>query len=462
VNSEPPSYTQLVRQAVRSAGRPLTVAEIRVQVERERPIDTKDPAATIRGVLNTDRTIATLGGRPARYTWWPCHLQGCAVRQPLRGSDLLTGTLVVGEEVWQALWPDFDGGASRSAGEVTLFPAGGPAVPTRIAHLVGGQAAWGIDREPALAAWFDRLGAAPLDDLIVRVLDVDRRHYGLTLDRRTMWGDAEQVALVERNLALADAAVEVLRTAYLPAAYFDLIPRLFARDAYRDPLPPDPWDAALRADLRFVVGNLDITLAERVVGSYERDPEVAPDPHASPRPAGRLPKIALQGGTPAPSEETRRAWAAYLFERGMDHLWVGWPQVAEAYYKTALQLDPGHADAWVHVGNRHFEGGHLTTALDCYERGVAAAQARTIGDPETYEAPFWLDLDSRPYMRALHGCGLCLWRMGRVEEARRVLARMLALNPNDNQGVRFTLADLDEGLSWEESMRREKSGGHGG
>ena len=58
-------------------------------------------------------------------------------------------------------------------------------------------------------------------------------------------------------------------------------------------------------------------------------------------------------------------------------------------------------------------------------------------------------------MRALHGGGLSLWRLGRTAEARRVFSRLLQLNPNDNQGARFLLADLEAGLSWEESVTRE-------
>ena len=97
----------------------------------------------------------------------------------------------------------------------------------------------------------------------------------------------------------------------------------------------------------------------------------------------------------------------------------------------------------------------MVEALDHYERGQAAAEARTIGDPSRYPNPFWLDVDSRPFMRALHGRGICLWRLEQVDKARQVFAQMLELNPNDNQGVRFLLHDIEEGLSWEEATAEE-------
>ena len=185
---------------------------------------------------------------------------------------------------------------------------------------------------------------------------------------------------------------------------FYLIPRLIARDAYRHPLPPDPWPDVLRADLRFVTGKEAATLAERLVNDLERDYAVPPDPHAFPRPRGDRHK--------ARSDKAQQAWAAYLFDRGMDHLWAGWPLAAEAYYKEALRLDPDHADAWVHLANRRFDEARLAEALSLYRRGQAAAETRTIGDPAHYPHSFWGDVDSRPFMRALHGRALCLWRLG--------------------------------------------------
>jgi hypothetical protein len=447
VMANEPSFAQLVTQAVFGADRPLTLTEIKARVEMVRPVDTQNPRATLRTAINSNRLIASLGGRPARYTWWPRHLAGNSFRQPLADSDLETGTLVLNEETWAALWPDFHGGADRSQGDVTLVLPGGRVLEARVEHLVYGKAVWGLLPTPALADWYRERGAKPEDELIVRVLDAESHRYALELCRRS---DRDEEAIAVRNKALADAAEVVVRAGKPPTPYFDLIPRLIAHDAYRDPLPPDPWEGILRADLRFVMRYHDVFLSDRTVNSLEREPEVLPDPCASPRPKGNRRKVR--------TEEARRAWGEYLFDRGMDHLWVGWSFAAEAYYREALRTDPGHADAWAHLGNLRFEEGYVVEALGHYERAQAAAGARTIGDPARYSPPFWLDLDSRPFMRALHGRGLCLWRLGRVDEARQVFAWMMELNPNDNQGARFLLHDLDQGLSWEESTAREEEG----
>lgn len=53
----------------------------------------------------------------------------------------------------------------------------------------------------------------------------------------------------------------------------------------------------------------------------------------------------------------------------------------------------------------------------------------------------WSGLYNRPHLRCLHGYGLCLWRLGRYDEVSAVFERILALNPNDNQGARFCLFD---------------------
>ena len=62
---------------------------------------------------------------------------------------------------------------------------------------------------------------------------------------------------------------------------------------------------------------------------------------------------------------------------------------------------------------------------------------------------------NRPFLRCLHGYGLCLWRLGKLAEAEQVFERILALNPNDNQGVRFCWNDVRHERTWDEMRARE-------
>jgi hypothetical protein len=67
----------------------------------------------------------------------------------------------------------------------------------------------------------------------------------------------------------------------------------------------------------------------------------------------------------------------------------------------------------------------------------------------------WGYIHNRPFLRCLHGFGLCLWRLGRFEEAGRVFERMLRLNAADEMGVRFMIAEVRTKTAWEDS-REEK------
>ena len=61
----------------------------------------------------------------------------------------------------------------------------------------------------------------------------------------------------------------------------------------------------------------------------------------------------------------------------------------------------------------------------------------------------WGLIDNRPYLRCLHGYGLCLWRLKRFGVAAAAFTRMLGLHPSDNQGARFNLNDIRAGRAWE-------------
>ena len=120
--------------------------------------------------------------------------------------------------------------------------------------------------------------------------------------------------------------------------------------------------------------------------------------------------------------------------------------------RKALEISPDCADAYVLLAE------HAKTADEAqklYEQGVAAGE-RALGKQafEEYVGHFWGVLETRPYMRARQGLAQCLWEAGRREEAAEHYQEMLRLNPNDNQGIRYSLATLLLDLDRDEDLRR--------
>ena len=79
---------------------------------------------------------------------------------------------------------------------------------------------------------------------------------------------------------------------------------------------------------------------------------------------------------------------------------------------------------------------------------------RAIPGRRLWRGLLWRMIDNRPFLRCIHGYGLCQWRLGNFDEAHRVFERMLWLNPPDNQGARFLTADVRARCLWE--SRRDK------
>ena len=117
-----------------------------------------------------------------------------------------------------------------------------------------------------------------------------------------------------------------------------------------------------------------------------------------------------------------------------------------------LESDLRCLDAHAHLGNFEFDHGSKK-ALRHYEVGVRIGDL-TLG-PSFDGVLAWGMIDNRPFLRCLHGYGVSLWRLGRLEEARHVFERMLWLNPPDNQGARFALNDIRAGRTWKESAALE-------
>jgi tetratricopeptide (TPR) repeat protein len=89
-------------------------------------------------------------------------------------------------------------------------------------------------------------------------------------------------------------------------------------------------------------------------------------------------------------------------------------------------------------------------------REVVEKAERNLGEDFLRETAghFWGDVFTRPYMRAKQRLAELLVETGKLDEAIEVYERMLELNPNDNQGMRFGLLGLYLAAGQPEGARR--------
>jgi len=118
---------------------------------------------------------------------------------------------------------------------------------------------------------------------------------------------------------------------------------------------------------------------------------------------------------------------------------------AEKILMELCQADLRCLDAHSHLGNLAFRH-HPKDAIRHYEVGLRIGEL-SLGDDFTGVLS-WGHIDNRPFLRCIHGYGLCLWRLGRFDEAEHVFHRMLWLNPSDNQGVRFVVDEVRAKEAW--------------
>lgn len=111
------------------------------------------------------------------------------------------------------------------------------------------------------------------------------------------------------------------------------------------------------------------------------------------------------------------------------------------------QSDLRCLDAHAHLGNFDFDS-IPEQAIRHYEVGLRIGEL-SLGD-DFDGVLHWGIVDNRPFLRCMHGYGLCLWRLGHFDDAERVFERLLWLNPSDNQGVRFLIDDIKARTAWEE------------
>jgi tetratricopeptide (TPR) repeat protein len=125
------------------------------------------------------------------------------------------------------------------------------------------------------------------------------------------------------------------------------------------------------------------------------------------------------------------------------------------YFQKAITWYPRHIDA--HNGLANYYSEHkrdYSKAKTFYQKALEFSEPMINELQQESEAIdeqlyFWGQLETRPYMRALCGLGMCDFRLGDrniekklLQNSLQTFQKMLQLNPNDNQGIRFILPDV--------------------
>jgi tetratricopeptide (TPR) repeat protein len=124
---------------------------------------------------------------------------------------------------------------------------------------------------------------------------------------------------------------------------------------------------------------------------------------------------------------------------------IGDTDEAQDILAQLLEADLRCLDAHAHLGHLLFQTSPAW-AINHYEVGVRIGELSLGANFDGVLA--WGLIDNRPFLRCMHGYGLCLWRLQRWEEAEQVFERMLLMNPSDNQGIRFLLPDVRARAAW--------------
>jgi tetratricopeptide (TPR) repeat protein len=142
----------------------------------------------------------------------------------------------------------------------------------------------------------------------------------------------------------------------------------------------------------------------------------------------------------------------HLYAAGWAALQAGKLGEAEEAFLGVLAADPKHIDALNGLGTVYFHEKRLEEAGSLHERALAATMKFYKGG----KAPDHVDWESphdRALLRALHGSALVAFRKGETKEAERRFDELLKLNPDDNTGARFLLADIKRGRKrWDDRV----------
>ena len=106
-----------------------------------------------------------------------------------------------------------------------------------------------------------------------------------------------------------------------------------------------------------------------------------------------------------------------------------------AHLRKAIEQDADCSVARIELADTDYQAGRWSECRRGYREIMEREERRWRG--ETPE--WWIDPETRPFLRALYGHAMTEWQQGRFYQTATELQRLLTLNPTDNQGVRFLI-----------------------
>ncbi len=127
-----------------------------------------------------------------------------------------------------------------------------------------------------------------------------------------------------------------------------------------------------------------------------------------------------------------------MFQRGLEAIASERLDEARSILEGAVKHFPEDPELHNHLGLVYWELGELEAAEQAYEKAVAVAFPHEWTD--------WYDESCRPFLRAMEGQALALYRMGRGEEAVDMFDGLASMNPAEYIGCRYLAGEIRHGM----------------
>ena len=111
------------------------------------------------------------------------------------------------------------------------------------------------------------------------------------------------------------------------------------------------------------------------------------------------------------------------------------PEKRAAHLRKAIEKDTDCSEARIELADADYQAGRMEDCRRGYQDIIDREERRWRGENPVW----WVETETRPFLRALYGHAMTDWQRGNFLSAARSLRKILTLNPTDNQGVRFLL-----------------------